>query len=135
MALALLDGTTAAVNISIANANFTCLFQYVSADIGRQFTDFTTFCSSGWKSEVPGMKQLTGRFDGFLSTGNAVSDPSQFFSSQSTENIVITFTTNCTYTFAGYIGNSHAGIRAAAGSEESLQFRSYGAPTFAWQVT
>jgi hypothetical protein len=135
MALALLDGTSAAVNIAINTNSYNCIFSYVSADISRQFNEYTTFCSTGWRSRVPGMKQITGRLDGFLSTGANISDPSQYFASQVASNFVLTFTINCTYTFTGWVGKPHSGIRAAANSELSLDYESNDAPTFAWQVT
>jgi len=77
MALSLLDGTNAAIDMVITIASATnsvkCSFGYMSADVVREFTEKTTFCSSGWRSRQPGMKQVVGHLDGFVSKGAAKS--------------------------------------------------------------
>lgn len=135
MALALLDGTMAAFDVTIATLSYKCMAAYVSADIVREFTERTTFCSAGgWRSRTPGMKQLIGRIDGFLGKGTAQSDPSVLFASTSPLAFVITFDTGCTVTGSMHAGRVHLGLRAQANSEEGIDFESDGVVTFVWVV-
>lgn len=135
MALALLDGTTAAFDISIATISYKCIAAYVSADIVREFTERTTFCTAGgWRSRLPGMKQLIGRIDGFMAKGVPLADPSILFATTSPLAFVITFDTGCTATGAMHAGRVHLGMRAQANSEEGIDFESDGVVTFVWVV-
>lgn len=131
----LLDGSNAAIDITIDGNSHKCVFAYVSADLVKEFTEKTTFCNEGWRSRTPGMKQLQGRAEGFLSINNAASDPSAAFEEQDGVPIVITFTTGLTYTFTGHVARSHAGVRAAANSEFALDFESDGAVTVVADVS
>lgn len=136
MALALLDGTNANIDISFGGASHKCLFNYWTADLERDFTEATTFCSSGWRSRIPGMRRLTGRAEGYLGKSTAVTDPTVTgFTSQAAVAIVLTADTGCTYTFSGYVGRVHAGLRAAANSEYAVEFESAGQVTVAWVVS
>jgi hypothetical protein len=70
--LALLEGTTAAIDFTLAFVGSTqvsikAAFNYISARIQRGFFDQTTFVSSGWVSEITGMKQMLIHLDGYAS--------------------------------------------------------------------
>lgn len=136
MAMQILDGTEAVFDVTIATLSYKCMASYVSADIIREFTERTTFCSSGgWRSRTPGMKQLIGRIDGFLNKGVANSDPSILFASTTALAFVITFDALCTVTGSMHVGRVHLGLRAKANSEEGIDFESDGTVSFAWVVS
>jgi hypothetical protein len=136
----IIDGSNAAVDISIAAASHKCWASYWSADIVRDFTEKTTFCTSGWRSRQPGLKQLIGTIDGFLpegltaGTSTAIS-PASYFASTASQAYILTADAGCTFTFQGHAGREHTGIRAALNSEWALNFESDGQVTTAWVVT
>jgi hypothetical protein len=136
MAVALLDGSNANIDISFGGTSYKTVFNYWSADLERDFTEATVFSSGGWRARIPGLKRLTGRADGYASKGAPQSDPTQSgFTSQTGVAIVLTADTGCTFTFTGFVGRAHTGLRAAANSEFSLEFESTGTVTVAWVVT
>jgi hypothetical protein len=140
MALSLLNGTDAAISIKIDSVTpplveYNCHFRYVSADFVRDFTETTTFCGTGWRSRTPGMKQIVGRLDGYMSKGDVASNPGILQSNSSPMYFVQTFDTGCTYTGQLHVGRDHAGVQAAAQSERSIDWESYGAVTIAWVTT
>lgn len=134
MALDLLDGTVAALDFTTGedDDSWKCVANYVSADLGNELFDFTTFCSTGWRKRTRGMKQLIGRIAGFLSKGDPVSNPSTLFAGTGPTPFVMTFDTGCTVTGDLQPRNIHAGMAAAGASELGLDWESYGAVTFAW---
>lgn len=140
MALALLDGTTAAIDMTIAVAGGTnqtslkCAFGYMSADFVREMTEKTTFCSSGWRSRNPGMKQVVGHLDGFVSTGQSYSDPAAMMSGTTPLAFLFTATTSCTLTGNLHVVRDHMGLRAAANSDRGIDWESDGVVTSAWVV-
>lgn len=134
MALSLLDGSNTNIDISINSNSYKLVMNYWSADYGRDMTEATTFGSSGNRVRTPGMRQLTGRAEGYLSKGVAYSDPSLTLTSQTAVTFVLTADTSCSVTFTGFITRVHMGLRAAANSEFSIDFESASAITFAWVV-
>lgn len=141
MALSLLDGTSALIDFSIAydgggssQSSMKCAFNYISADISREFTEKTTFCSSGWRSRQPGMKQVVGHLDGFVSKGTVFSDPLALFATTNAFPFVFTADTGCTLTGSLHAQRDHIGLRAAANSERGLDWESTGAVTSAWVI-
>lgn len=137
--LALLDGTAAAVDFSIAysgtvQTSLKCAFAYISCDVVREFTEKTTFCSSGWRARNPGMKQLIGHLDGFMSKGTNYSDPLALFASNDPFPFIFTADTSCTLTGSLHAARDHNGMRAAANSERGIDWESSGVVTSAWVV-
>lgn len=134
MATQLLDGTFAALDFTTGGTPVSWKDQanYVSADIGNEMFEQTTFSSSGWRSRIRGLKQMVGRIAGFLSTGKAISDPMALFASSGPTSFVLTIHTGCTYTGSLQPRNHHAGMQAAGNSEMGLDFESFGAVTTAW---
>lgn len=138
-AFTIIDGSNANIDITIATASIKCQATYWSADFARDFTEKTTFCTSGWRSRQPGLKQLLGVVDGLLAKGADMSgstaiSPASFIASTSAQAYVLTADTGCTFTFNGHAGRVHSGIRAALNSEFALNFESDGAVTTAWVV-
>jgi len=134
MALALLDGTAAASDFTIATISVKRIFGYMAFSIGREMLEATTFCTSGWRSRRPGMKQLLFTLAGYVSTGNAYSDPLAAMASTTAVAFVMTIHTGCTLTFNGHVSNDSEGMRAAAMSDRTLSGESDGAVTSAWVV-
>jgi hypothetical protein len=134
MALALLDGTMAATAFTTGATPvaWTNVASYVSADMGNEMFEQTTFGNSGWRQRIRGLKQIVGRIAGFLSTGLAISDPMALFASSGATAFVMTFHTLCTLTGSLQPRNYHAGMQAAGNSEMGLDFESYGPVTSAW---
>lgn len=135
MALTIIDGSNANIDITIATNSLKCQASYWSADIARDFTEQTTFCTSGWRARLPGLKQLLGAIDGFLGKGVAGANPSIYVASTAAQAYVLTADSGCTFTFDGHAGRVHSGLRAAMNSEFAINFESYGAVTTAWVVT
>lgn len=134
MALALLDGTTAAVDFTTGSSpvSWKGVANYVSADLGNELFEQTTFNSSGWRARIRGLKQVVGRIAGFLSTGVTISNPMTLFSGSGPTAFVMTFHTGCTATGDLQPRNHHSGMQAAGNSEMGLDFESYEDVTFAW---
>lgn len=139
--LSLLDGTVATIDVSFgygaggtSTTSMKCAFNRISADIVREFTEKTTFCSSGWRSRQPGMKQLIGRLDGFASKGTIYSDPLALFADNTARPFVITVDTGCTLSGNMHAARDHIGLNAAANSERGIDFESTGEVVSAWVV-
>lgn len=132
--LALLDGTSAAFGMTIGTNEYKCIANYISADIGNELFEQTTFCTSGWRARIRGLKQMVGRLAGFMFKGVAYADPLLLFASSVYTAFVITFDTGCTLTGNMQPRNMHLGMAAAGNSEWGLDFESYGAVTSAWIV-
>lgn len=138
MALQLLDGTNATIDISFNAISYKCVASYWSADLDRQFFESTVFCSGGWVDEIGGKKQLIGRMDGFASSGYAGSDPLALFNTsfQSTGfPFVLTANTGCYISGNANASRVHTGMRAALQSEFAIDFKSKGAVTTVWIVS
>lgn len=139
-AFSLIDGSNANVDISIASASHKCWSTRWMADLVRDFTERTTFCTSGWRSRSPGLKQLIGMVDGFLAQGTdggggpTAVNPASYIASTATAAYVLTADTGCSFTFSGHAGRIHTGVVAALSSEEGINFESAGAVTTAWVV-
>jgi hypothetical protein len=136
MALQLLDGSNGNIVVTINSLPFTCVINRWSADIVREFTEKTTFCSAGWRSRDPGMKQLVGRIDGYLSKGIAGSDPLALIAADTVTGLPFTLQadTGCFLSGTCHIGLYHAGSNAQLNSEMSIGFESDGAVTSTWIV-
>lgn len=139
MALELLDGTVATIDFSIAysgtaQTSLKCAFNYLSARMQRGFTEQTTFCSSGWVQENPGMKQVLLHLDGFVSKGAVFSDPLALFADNIAKPFIFTATTGCTLSGSAHASLDAMGMRAAANSERGIDLRSYGPVTSVWVV-
>lgn len=143
--LALLDGTTAATDITIAPgtsyiAQGTAIsvkgvLGYISHDIVREMFEQTVFSSGGWRQQISGMKQLIGRADGYESKGATYSDPLLYFANNFPCGFVYTADTSCTLTYLGFISRRHSGMKAAGNSEAGFDIASFGAVTSSWTTS
>lgn len=135
MALELLDGSSATIDLNMGSApvSWKCAINYFSFDLGRRMEDRTTFCTGGqWASGVPTMKQGAIRADGFLSKGATFSDPMFLFSTTTPVPFVATFFTGCTITGNMHAVGHHSGMRAQGASEMGVSAVTDGAVTSAW---
>jgi hypothetical protein len=134
MALSLLDGTSAAVDFTIATISYKCIANYLSIDFVRDMFEYTTFCTAGgWRTRTPGMKQGIGRLDGFAAKGvTTIVDPLALFSGSAGSAFVFTVDTGCTLTGTLVVTRDHTGMRAAANSERGIDFETQGAVTSVW---
>jgi hypothetical protein len=136
MATEILDGSNGNILVTINSIEFKCVINRWSADIVREFTEKTTFCTGGWRSRDPGMKQLVGRMDGYLSKGFAGSDPLALIAADDTDGLpfVLQADTGCYFSGNCHIGLSHAGSNAQLNSEMGQAFESDGAVSTFWVV-
>lgn len=136
MATTIIDGSNGNILVTINSIEFKCVVNRWSADIVREFTEKTTFCSGGWRSRDPGVKQLVGRIDGYLSKGFAGSDPLALIAADGVAGIafVLQADTGCYFSGTCHIGLSHAGSNAQLNSEMSVGFESDGPVSTFWIV-
>jgi hypothetical protein len=137
--LALLDGTTAAIDMTLAfsgtnQVSVKCAFNRISARMNRGFTDRTTFCSTGWVEEIPGMKQLLISLAGYASKGTPYSDPLALFSDNVPRPFLFTADTSCTLSGNAHAASDGVDLVAAANSGRGIDLRSTGPVTSAWVV-
>ena len=151
MAYTLLDGTVAAIDFQVGAAagtsivsgtgtlsggsSLACFANYVSVDIGREFTERTTFCSGGWRSRTPGLKQAVGRIEGFPSKGGVWSDPLAMFTSQLGYPFAFVIDTGCMLYGVLHEQRDHVGMRAAMQGERGIDFESTGSVSSLWVIT
>lgn len=135
MALVLVNGTSALTDFTLgagSGVSVKCIFGRITATFNRRSFEQTTFCSGGWVVEIMGMKQITFDLSGFVSEGNAYSDPSALFATSTPVAFVFTADTGCTYTGSGNAITDSETLTAAADSARNLQIRSSGSVTVAW---
>ena len=140
MALAILDGTGASIDINVTPpggmaTSIKCLFGRWTARIDRQFFQAITFCSGGWAVPIPGIKSFAFTLIGFMTTGNAMSDPLVMFGTQAGWAFVLTAFTGCTFTGTAHAASDVEDIVAALSSGRSFDAISTGAVTTAWVVS
>lgn len=135
MALSIIDGTNANIDISIGASSIKCVAGAFSAKIGREFFEQTVFCSGMWVKRQPGRMQLTGMASRFASKGAAYSDPLAFMTSSTAIAFVLTADTSCTYTFSGHVSSDDMTFVAAANATGGIAYESYGAVVTAWVVS
>lgn len=132
MALELLHGSLASIDISLGGTSVKCVFSRWMATIVRGATAATTFCSGGWVEEQPGMRQLLARLDGFASKGTAYSNPLTYITATDTIPVVLTADMGCTLTFEGNVFEDGIELNAAANGGRGISLRSSGAVVAAW---
>jgi hypothetical protein len=161
MALSLIDGISAAFNfntsvlsadLTAANvaggsyptstggnfsngSSWTCTAAYASFNFSQDLLDRTTFCTGGWKGRFAALKDLTGRLDMFASKGSPISNPTYMFGTALGVPMLATIDSGCTITALIKESRRALGIRAAANSEDSMEFAqdgTYLAPSVTW---
>lgn len=140
MSTTIIDGSNGNILVTLDGIEFKCVINRWSADIVREFTEKTTFCSGGWRSRDPGMKQLIGRMDGYLSKGFAGSDPLALITADnSTDNpggipMVLKADSGCMLSGNCHVSLSHLASAAQLNTEAGVGFESDGPVTSIWVV-
>lgn len=141
MALALLDGTSAAVDFTVPSTptgtpvSLKCLASDISIVYRRPTTSKTTFCSASWVTPTPGIRQGFGHIGGFVSTGIALSNPLVLFNNDLALPFVFTADTGNTITQNMVVTQDMLGVRALAEFARGIDFETSGAPTILWTVS
>lgn len=134
MAIALLDGTNAAIDVTIATVSIKAMAAAWTARMLRDFFEQTTFASGGWRARVPGMKQCLVSVAGFSSKGISMSDPLALFATQAPMASVYTADTSCSITGNFHYGSDEHSYVAAGNSGRVIAGESYGPVTTAWVI-
>lgn len=103
MAIHLLDGTTASINVSIetnpaGSASGTldtimCLFRTLGLRFSRQMNPpQVTFCSGGWSRPVLGLKMAEVALGGYMSIGSVFSNPKTLIDEDTATEFTATIT-------------------------------------------
>lgn len=161
MSLGLIDGISAAFNFntsvfaadltaanvaggaypSNSGGNFSngstwnCTAAYASFNFSQDLLDRTTFCTGGWKGRFSALKDLTGRLDMFASKGSPISNPGYMFGTPLGVPMLATIDAGCSISALIKQSRRSIGLRAAANSEDSLEFAqdgTYLAPVIVW---
>lgn len=134
MALVIITGSNANIALSISNTTIQCAFASFSFTVTRGATSATTFCSSGWVAETPGMKQGIGSLIGYTTKGVAYSDPLVWVTAAAPLPFIGTADTNCTISCNINVFSDGMDLIAAANSARGVSFRSNEAVTSSWVI-
>lgn len=129
----LLNGTNAVSSISVNNALYDCVMGSWQAQARSQKFPQTTFCSGGYEVTVKGLKAIDVTCAGFMSKGNAISDPLANFTTPTGVPCIWQADTNCTLSGTFHIDPAF-GIVAAAISSEAFLCTSTGSFSTSWTV-
>jgi len=141
MALQIINGVYAVIDMLIATVSVKCAFKGFSANIQRDYTEQTTACSTQWADELMGRLRLTGQLEGgYVTKGAAYSDPLSWVTSSTPLAMVLQADTGCTLVGSANItGDSSRVMRDATAeaskSTRAVPFRSTGSWTTIWVVT
>lgn len=146
MALTLLDGTAAVVDMTISigdsatsastRTSLRCTLSNVDYRFTRSYQTATTLCAGADVVELPGQRQhfiTAGRFE---SQGSLASDLSPMFGATSPASVVLTLATGCTKSGAMWLDEDSARVQAAqVAMPGSISLRSSGGMATSWVVT
>lgn len=141
MALALLDGTSASVDFTVAptsggvQASIKCLLNYISLVYQRATSTKLTFCSGGWEAPIAGMRRGFGHLDGFVSKGSAQSTPLLYFLVDDPLPFLFTADTGCTIAHWLIDTQEAMGVRSMGEFGRGMDFVTSGTPTVVWVIT
>ena len=141
-AYTLLDGTSAAVDFTIAPdpsvpgtlSSIRCIASYISLMLRRGTNQKITFCGSGWNKPSPGMRAGFGHIDAFSSKGGPLSSPLALFLLDVATPFVFTADTGLTLTGKLLETQDMTGVRAFAEHARGLDFETYDAISTVWVV-
>lgn len=145
MALKLLDGTVAAIDIMLAaNATVTsigtatlsirCIASAVAFTFRRPLGQKSTFCNTGWTKPTPGPRTMFAVVSGFMSTGASYSDPLVYFTQDFPSAFLFTADTGSTLQGAWMESEDADSLTAFANSGRSMSFESSDAVASTWVV-
>lgn len=130
----LINGTTGVASVSINNALYDCVVGAWRATAAKQYFNQITFCSGGWRANVGGIKAIDVISAGYLSHGNAISDPlANFGNVNGGVPCIFQADTNCTITGNFYVDTGF-GVVAGGASEAVYTFQSFGSVASAWNT-
>ena len=147
MALTLLDGTAAAVDLTLSGSNqagasgllagsFRCTASSIEYEFDRSFQNVMTLCSGQDVSEVPSTRQHFIRMSRFASMGTTTSDLSPLYSATSAAGLTFTAGTGCSKTGYGWLDKDTFGASAGqVAMPGSVSFRSCGGMATVWVIT
>lgn len=139
--LALLDGTTAAVDFTVPTTvggtatSLKCWAGYLSIRINRATSEKITFCSSSWAVPISGIRRGFGHIDGFASTGTPLSSPSVLILVDAPLPFTFTADTSNTIAWSLMVSDDMMGVRAFGEFTRGIDFITSGAPTVSWVIT
>lgn len=132
----LINGTTGVASVQIATNNlYDCVLGAWRATAVKQYFSQTTFCSGGWRVNNGGIKAVDVIASGYLSHGNAISDPLLNFGTVS-GGVACVFQadTNCTLS-GNFFVDPGFGVIAAASSELVYNLQSVGTVATSWNTS
>lgn len=140
MALALLDGTAAAVDTDVdadgaggsATVSVKCQFRVSTCSITQGTMSYVTFCSSNWVENRPTIKQATASLLGYASKGTTYSKPGSLLALTSATIYTATIDTGCTIAFTPVFTLDTVGITAFGESTRIVELVSSGTVTVTW---
>ncbi len=126
MALALLDGTSANIDLEIDSSSLKCQINSMAVQFNRRaVTRPPTFCSSNWESAINGMKSINFAANGFLAQGDATAKLGQYHLTDTYPQITATFETGCTVDFSSVIEGDSGATQAAELATRSITGRNH----------
>lgn len=144
MALALLDGTTAAVDAAFdvdgagatATASLKCMFRSLVVDIQQDSFSYVTFCSANWEENRASIKRAVFGMTGYVGKGVTYAAPGSLMSATvAAATLTFTFDTSCTIVFNPLFKSDQNAINAFGDSARAVSGVSNGAVTVAWVVS
>jgi hypothetical protein len=152
----LLDGTNGNINAQIelnlsngsggsTNTSGNVIFGYMTARVGADMQAQDVFASGAWRKRIKTMYQVSGRLEGFVSQGTAISDPLSLVTGNADSAggnpgapgnnalpVTLTWQTGCTMTMlAQFFGDANE-VRATANSGRGVDFESWGTVSTLW---
>ncbi len=140
--LALLDGTTAAVDFTAqttsagaTTGSLKCHAGYLSLRAQRATNEKITFCSSSWSVPTSGIRRGFGHIDMFASVGTPHSSAFVTLLADTPLSFVFTADTGNTIAWSMMTVDEAFGVRAFGEFSRGLDFVTSGAPVIVWVVT
>jgi hypothetical protein len=130
----IITGTSGVASVSINSLLYDCVMGSWRGSATKQYFPQITFCSGGWRAEQAGIKAIDIVASGYLSHGNAISDPLLNFGTATGVPTIFQADTGCTISGTCHI-ETDFGMVAAANSEFGIRARSNGAMSSNWNIT
>lgn len=130
----LINGTSGVASVSINALLYDCVMGRWRGSGTKAYYNQITFCSGGWRDEVAGLKAVDIISEGFLSHGNAISDPFLDFGTVTGVPCIFQADTTCTISGTFHIEPAF-GVTAFGPSEMAKSCRSKGIIASSWNIT
>jgi len=142
MALKLLDGTLAAIDVVVNLTGVTtpslsikCMASALAFTFRRPLGQKTTFCNTGWTKPTPGPRTMFAVVSGFMSTGTTFSDPLVLFSVDIATSFIFTADSGSTIQGNWMESEDANSLTAFANSGRSMSFESSDSITSTWVIS